>query len=146
MTRLPGLAVLCHLLQLSLQLFGLPPQHFLLPALAGSIGRIGTFLRQLLLFARQLIECCERVREGTQLLPQLSKDHAARVMALAGEIHEIEGRADETHRRALGSLFDGSSDPLTVMKWREIFDNLELATNHCRDVSRLFEAVVLENA
>jgi uncharacterized protein Yka (UPF0111/DUF47 family) len=96
--------------------------------------------------ARHVDECCKRVHEVTELLPKLTKEHAERVMTAAGEIHEIEGQADETHRRALATLFDGTSDPLTVMKWREIFDNLEQATNLCRDVSTLFEAIVLESA
>jgi uncharacterized protein Yka (UPF0111/DUF47 family) len=91
-------------------------------------------------------DCCTRVRELTDLLPKLSKEHAERVMTLAGEIHELEGKADETHRRALAAIFDGSCDPLTVMKWREIFDNLEGATNLCQDISKLFEAIVLESA
>ncbi len=86
------------------------------------------------------------MHEVTELLPKLTKEHAERVMTAAGEIHEIEGQADETHRRALATLFDGTSDPLTVMKWREIFDNLEQATNLCRDVSTLFEGIVLESA
>jgi uncharacterized protein Yka (UPF0111/DUF47 family) len=96
--------------------------------------------------AAHVTECCKRVREGTDLLPKLSKEHAERVMTLAGEVHELEGKSDETHRRALAGIFDGRCEPLTVMKWREIFDNLEQATNLCRDVSTLFEAIVLESA
>lgn len=91
-------------------------------------------------------QCCEKMRQATEILPKLSKDHASRIMGLAGEIHELEGKADERHRQALAKLFDGSTDPLTVMKWRELFDNLERATDVCRDVSTLLEAIVLENA
>jgi uncharacterized protein Yka (UPF0111/DUF47 family) len=96
--------------------------------------------------AREASDCCKRVHEVTELLPKLTKENAERVMALAGEIHEIEGKADETHSQALARLFDGSCEPLTVMKWREVFDNLELVTNLCRDISTLFEAIVLESA
>jgi uncharacterized protein Yka (UPF0111/DUF47 family) len=95
---------------------------------------------------REVSESCKRVHQATELLPKLTKENAERVMTLAGEIHEFEGKADETHRRALARLFDGSTQPLEVMKWREIFDNLELVTNLCRDVATLFEAIVLESA
>jgi uncharacterized protein Yka (UPF0111/DUF47 family) len=95
---------------------------------------------------RQVTESTRRVHQATELLPKLTKDNAERVMGLAGEIHELEGKADETHRRALARLFDGSTEALVVLKWREIFDNLELVTNLCRDVATLFEAIVLESA
>jgi uncharacterized protein Yka (UPF0111/DUF47 family) len=96
--------------------------------------------------ARDVCESCGAIRAVTERLPKLSKPHAEEVMRLAGQIHELEGRADETYRRALASLFDGSVDALTVMKWREILDNLEGATDVCRDVARLFEGIILENA
>jgi uncharacterized protein Yka (UPF0111/DUF47 family) len=80
-------------------------------------------------------EACRKLCDATALLPKLSKDN-----------HEIEGKSDELHQRALTKLFDGSTEPLEVMKWREIFDNLESATNLCRDVAIIFEAIVLENA
>jgi uncharacterized protein Yka (UPF0111/DUF47 family) len=96
--------------------------------------------------ANDVAEACKRLLAVTGLLPKLSKGNAEEVMRLAGEIHEIEGRSDEVHQRALATLFDGSTEPLEVMKWREIFDNLETATNLCRDVAKLFEAIVLENA
>jgi uncharacterized protein Yka (UPF0111/DUF47 family) len=132
--------------------------HELVIGLAGVITLLDSTASRVVLFgirdsrpesrdlARDVEESCRRVREVTGLLPKLAKDHAERVMTLAGEIHELEGKADETHRRALATLFDGSSDPLTVMKWREILDNLEQATNLCMGVSKLFEAIVLENA
>jgi uncharacterized protein Yka (UPF0111/DUF47 family) len=93
-----------------------------------------------------LCEACKRIRQVTDLLPKLSKGNAGEVMRLVGEIHEIEGQVNQTNRRALSSLFDGSSDPLTVMKWREVFDNFEKAMDLCRDLAMLFEAIVLENA
>jgi uncharacterized protein len=72
-------------------------------------------------------------------------------MRLAAQIHELEGLADAVHRRALAALFDGSDadariDPLTVMKWRDVFERLEQTTDLCKQLAALFEAIVLENA
>ncbi|MGA7122525.1 MAG: DUF47 family protein [Polyangiaceae bacterium] len=132
--------------------------HELVTAIDGVISLIGSTAMRVVVFrirearpeatelARDLSEACLRVRQATDLLPRLSKSTSEEVMVLAGQIHELEGRADETHRRALAALFDGGTDPLTVMKWRELLDNLEQATDLCRDVALLFEAIVLENA
>ncbi len=132
--------------------------HSLVSSLDGVVSLIDAATSRVVLFgirdargesldlAGQVNESCQRVAEAIELLPKLSKDRAQKMLSLAGEIHEIEGRADETHRRALAALFDGSCEPLTVMKWQSIFDNLEQATDLCRDVSQLFEAIVLENA
>jgi uncharacterized protein Yka (UPF0111/DUF47 family) len=96
--------------------------------------------------ARNVIEVCGCVCSTVALMPKLSRDSAQEVLRLAGEIHTIEGRSEEIHQRALSTLFDGSSEPLQVMKWREVFDNLQSATSVCRNVARLFEAIVIENA
>jgi uncharacterized protein Yka (UPF0111/DUF47 family) len=132
--------------------------HELIAGLDGVLALVDSTAARMVLFgmretraelpdlARQVCEACKRLREVTDLLPKLSKGNAAEVMRLVGEIHEVAAKADETHRRALASLFDGSSDPLMVMKWREVLDNLEKATNLCRAVAELFEAIVLENA
>jgi uncharacterized protein Yka (UPF0111/DUF47 family) len=96
--------------------------------------------------ARHVIEVCGCVCSSVALVPKLSRENAEEVLRLAGDIHTIEGRSEEVHQRALTSLFDGSNDPLQVMKWREVFDNLQSATSLCRNVARLFEAIVIANA
>ena len=132
--------------------------HELVLALDGVLGLIDATATRAVIFAvreargeakelaRNLSEACERIRRATDLLPKLSKPNAEEIIRLVSEVHEIEGHADEAHRRGLADLFDGRTDPLTVMKWREIFDNLAQATDLCQEVARLFEAIVLENA
>jgi len=49
-------------------------------------------------------------------------------------------------RRALARLFKEEKDPITVIKWKEIYENIENATDRCEDVANIIEGVVLENA
>ncbi len=35
---------------------------------------------------------------------------------------------------------------MDIMKWRDIFDNLESATDRCEDVANIIEGVILEYA
>ena len=47
---------------------------------------------------------------------------------------------------AVARLFKEASDPLLVMKWKEVYEALEAATDRCEDVANIIEGVVLEHA
>jgi len=61
-------------------------------------------------------------------------------------IGKMENEADTIYRQAIAALFKPGNDPLEVMKWRDIFDALESATDRCADVANVIEGVVLEYA
>ena len=61
------------------------------------------------------------------------------------EINVLENQADTLLRRALAHLFSSGVDPLTVIKWKEILDLIETATDRAEDVANIVEGVVLEN-
>ena len=61
------------------------------------------------------------------------------------EVNRLENDADRLHQRAVGQLFDEESDPISVMKWKEILDFLEEATDRCEDVANLLENVVVKH-
>jgi predicted phosphate transport protein (TIGR00153 family) len=62
------------------------------------------------------------------------------------EINRLENEADRIHMRAVGQLFDEERDPIAVMKWKEILDLLEDATDRCEDVANLLENVVVKHS
>ncbi len=62
------------------------------------------------------------------------------------EINRLENVADRIHRAAIGELFDDTSDLAQVIKWREIYEHMESATDRCEDVANVLEGVVLKNA
>jgi uncharacterized protein Yka (UPF0111/DUF47 family) len=43
-------------------------------------------------------------------------------------------------------LFKDEKDPITVIKWKEIYENLENASDRCEDVANIIEGVILEYA
>jgi predicted phosphate transport protein (TIGR00153 family) len=91
-----------------------------------------------------LVLSCEALVKAVALLPTMSK--ASEILALCVEVNRLENVADQVHRKALGELFEPGNDPLMVMKWRDIFDSLESATDRCEDVANIVEGVVLEYA
>jgi predicted phosphate transport protein (TIGR00153 family) len=62
------------------------------------------------------------------------------------EINRLENRIDRTFRDALGNLFDEMKDPLLIIKWKEIYEHLEDASDRCEDVANVLEGIVLKNA
>jgi predicted phosphate transport protein (TIGR00153 family) len=62
------------------------------------------------------------------------------------EIHGLENEADEIFRSILGRMFDEVKDPILIIKWKEIYENLESATDRCEDVANTLESIVLKYA
>ena len=61
------------------------------------------------------------------------------------EIHHKESVGDDNHHAALSRLFDGTTPPLEVMKWKELFDLVEDAIDNCEDAGNTLERILLKN-
>ena len=61
------------------------------------------------------------------------------------EIHRIENEADALLRDSIAELFE-NRDAIAVIKWKEIYDTLELITDKCEDVADMIESIVVKNA
>jgi predicted phosphate transport protein (TIGR00153 family) len=101
----------------------------------------------------------EHVREDARELAKLVRMSADQmVVALqalerkkgvaepAVEINRLENEADRAHQAALRRLFEEERDPIAIIKWKEILDFLEDATDRCEDVANVLEGVVVKHA
>lgn len=62
-------------------------------------------------------------------------------------IHDIENESDKLYRKALTDLFNAPNpDPLNVIKWKEIYDRVEIAVDKCESVADIVESVVVKYA
>jgi predicted phosphate transport protein (TIGR00153 family) len=68
------------------------------------------------------------------------------VAATAVEINRLENEADRAHHNAVRRLFEEERDPIAIIKWKEILDFLEAATDRCEDVANVLEGVVVKHA
>ncbi len=91
-----------------------------------------------------LVRCCEAMLRAMELLPNLKS--SKELLELCVKIGKMENEADVLYRQAIADLYKAGNDPLDVMKWRDIFDALETATDRCADVANVIEGVVLEYA
>ena len=77
--------------------------------------------------------------------PSRSSQRRATSSRICVEINRLENEADALYRRGSPPL-PRRQRPDDVMKCRDIFDNLEEATDRCEDVANVLEGVVLEYA
>jgi predicted phosphate transport protein (TIGR00153 family) len=97
---------------------------------------------------RDLADCLHRATvEVEQALRGLRnlKDTSL-ILKKCVDINRLENEGDAILRRALARLFKEEKDPIVIIKWKEIYENVEAATDRCEDVANIIEGVVLENA
>ena len=88
------------------------------------------------------------VRAG-EIIEQQVRDirRAALVTAHGQRIKQLEEEGDAVYHQAVGELFDnGGADPITIIKWKELYDKLEEAMDECEDVSNTLESIALKNS
>ncbi len=101
----------------------------------------------------------DTVRPGARELAHIIFDSAEELVqaikALEGrkgvaeravEINRLENEADRAHQAAVQALFQEERDAIVIIKWKEIFDFLEQATDRCEDVANVLEGVVVKHA
>ena len=74
------------------------------------------------------------------------KAQLKQVLERCVEINRLENMADRVFRSAMAELFDDSQDIAYVIKWREIYEYMESATDRCEDVANVLEGVALKHA
>jgi predicted phosphate transport protein (TIGR00153 family) len=62
------------------------------------------------------------------------------------EMNRLENVADRIYRAAIGEIFDNTPDVTLIIKWREIYEHMESATDRCEDVANVLEGVALKHA
>ncbi len=99
-----------------------------------------------------------KVRSGARELTRTVSSSAGRLRdalaALEGkkpvhphavEINRLENEADRAYQEAIGTLFETETDPILIIKWKEVFDVLEFITDACEDVANVIEGIVVKH-
>jgi uncharacterized protein len=94
--------------------------------------------------ARCLVSGAEHVLGAVSGIRDLSKSQA--ILQHCIEVNRLENVADSILRGALARLFREEKDPIAIIKWKEIYETLESATDRCEDVANIIEGVLLENS
>jgi len=91
-----------------------------------------------------LVRSAEQVNVALHGLRNLK--NADSIIKTCIDINRMENEADAILRAATARLFDEVEDVRLIIKWKEVYENLENATDRCEDVANIIEGVVLEHA
>lgn len=93
--------------------------------------------------------------ELAEVLVEMTDEVVALVKCLRGEkgarhrlerIEHLERQADVTFRQGMARLFNGTYEPLEVIKWKDIVEALERSCNLIEDVADVVESILVKNA
>ena len=90
-----------------------------------------------------IVQSTDELSKAMPYLRNVSK--IKQILGPCVEINRLENVADNVYRAALGELFTGNTNLADVIKWREIFEHLESATDRCEDVANVLEGVALKH-
>jgi uncharacterized protein Yka (UPF0111/DUF47 family) len=62
------------------------------------------------------------------------------------EINRLENRIDRKYRDALGKLLNGNDHPVHIIKWKDIYQLFEDASDRAEDIANILEGIVLKYA
>jgi predicted phosphate transport protein (TIGR00153 family) len=70
----------------------------------------------------------------------------AEVAIQAAEIKKLEEEGDALYHEAVGALFAGRPDPIEVIRWKEVFETLEIAIDQCMGVANALHSISIKNS
>ncbi|MCK5212609.1 MAG: DUF47 family protein [Dehalococcoidia bacterium] len=99
-------------------------------------------------YARQLAKIVLAIAvKLNDVMPCLrDRKQFAHILRVCVEVNSQENDADDVHHAAQAELFNNCTDALEVIKWRELYQHLENATDIGEDVANILEGIVLKHA
>jgi predicted phosphate transport protein (TIGR00153 family) len=95
-------------------------------------------------YAREFAVVIERMAEQLREIVAILRKPKNVTQRLV-EIHRLENEGDDIYHAAIAELFHQENDPLTVLKWKEIYEKLEAAVDRCENVANIIESVIIKH-
>jgi predicted phosphate transport protein (TIGR00153 family) len=88
-----------------------------------------------------ICQAAEQIQKAVDTLENLKEIHVFLV-----EINRLENKADNVSREQIGKLFRDETDLRELLRWKEIYEQLESCADRCEDVADTIEDIVVKNA
>ena len=95
-----------------------------------------------LLIAETIAKSCEELLKAVRMMEKAKPGEMIPALVI---VKRLEEDGDAVYHEWLGRLFEGHPEPLAVMKWKEIYDNLERTLDHCEDVANVLESIAIKH-
>ena len=127
--------------------------HLLASRLDDVIDRLdGTARRVVMLHINEVREPAKQMAHvicarGRTTSPKRWRRSSGReVNAHGAEIKQLEEEGDALYHEAVGALFAGTPDPIEVIRWKEMYDTLEIAIDQCMGVANAVHSISIKNS
>ena len=92
-----------------------------------------------------IVSCADELERAVGLLSTRGS-RLKEILPMSVEINRLENEADQVASRALGDLFGNGSDVIQILKWRDIYNDMEEATDRAEDAANVLEGIVLKHS
>jgi predicted phosphate transport protein (TIGR00153 family) len=93
--------------------------------------------------AEVIVRSTEQILEAVRVL---SSSKAPVVIAACTQVKKLEEEGDFAYHEWLGRLFEEERDPITLIKWKELYDNLERTLDQADDVANVLESIAIKHS
>jgi predicted phosphate transport protein (TIGR00153 family) len=94
--------------------------------------------------ASLIVQCVKELDILFQHLHEIKKNNIAREQVI--EINRIENEGDVFFRSTIHDLFSNEKDPIELVKWKHLYEQLEACLDACENVANNIEGVVVKYA
>ena len=91
-----------------------------------------------------IVKCADELEKAMSLLAA-GNSKLKEILPITVEINRLENEADKAASRAMGELFS-TTDVIEILKWRDIYNDLEEATDRAEDAANVLEGIVLKHS
>ncbi|HRZ86350.1 MAG TPA: DUF47 family protein [bacterium] len=130
--------------------------HALAKELDNVIDTINTIVSRMVIYKltagnKNMIEFSLVIEESVSAVARVIKGmrdmrNLSQVMDSCVEINRLENVGDSMRDRVFGELFDTEKDPITLIKWKEIYQEAETVLDICEDVTHVVETILVKQA
>jgi len=106
------------------------------------IFHVGQSPQGAILLANVIQRACEQLLVAVR---GLGKNVPGTVLKACIAVKRLEEEGDTLYHEWLGKMFEGSPDPVVLIKWKEVYDNLERTLDYCEDAANVLESISIKH-
>ncbi|WP_042356854.1 DUF47 domain-containing protein [Bacillus rubiinfantis] len=99
--------------------------------------------KYMLQFVEAIQKCVEEIEEAIKLL---SNKKLLQIRKHIIKVKDYESNCDLVLRTSIKQLFNTEKDPIRIIQYKEIYEELETVADYCQNVANIFEAIIMKNA
>jgi len=108
------------------------------------IYHITTLREDIKKFSELAVKCCKALMDAMVELKSYKRSNELKKYIV--EINNIEEEGDELFKECISTLFQTETNPVEIIKWKDIYMGMEDLLDQCEDVADILEVVVLKNS